>query len=70
MDPFIEWMIERRRDRGWTQAELGHRAGIHPNTISNWEREVCTPTITYIRWICTALGEDYVIAGRARRQEP
>jgi ribosome-binding protein aMBF1 (putative translation factor) len=31
---FVEWMTEEADKRGWDDAELSRRAGVHPSTIS------------------------------------
>jgi transcriptional regulator with XRE-family HTH domain len=35
---------------GWSQAELGRRLGVHPNTILRWKREGCPKVVLeYLR---------------------
>lgn len=41
---------------GISQQELGQRAGINPNSISNWELGIAYPQYPAIRKLCKALG--------------
>jgi transcriptional regulator with XRE-family HTH domain len=33
-------ILELRKRRGWTQAELAERVGVSQATVSSWERDV------------------------------
>ena len=44
-----------RRQRGWSQEELAHRAGLHRTYISGVERGVRNPTLTVLEKIALAL---------------
>jgi transcriptional regulator with XRE-family HTH domain len=47
-----------RRARDWTQDDLAARAGVHPNTVSTFERDGRKPgtTIETFERMCTAMG--------------
>lgn len=47
--------IERRR-RGWSQTELGRRAGVHPTTISLLEQRRYLPGAATLAKLSIALG--------------
>lgn len=49
---------ELRRERGLSQEELAHRAGVHPTYLSGVERGRRNPTITVLQRIALALGSD------------
>lgn len=52
-----EIIRERRKGRGWTQAELAERLGTSTGTISRWENSSSTkPGIDQINALCTLLG--------------
>lgn len=46
---------ELRERRGMMQKELGERAAINPNRISNWELGLRRPPIDAVRALCVAL---------------
>jgi len=50
-------MRKFRREKGWSQEELAHQAGVHRTYISGVERLVRNPTITIVGRIAEALGE-------------
>jgi transcriptional regulator with XRE-family HTH domain len=45
-----------RREKGWSQEELAHRAGLHRTFISQVERAAKNTTIGSTEKIATALG--------------
>jgi transcriptional regulator with XRE-family HTH domain len=49
-------MKRLRREKGWSQEELGERSGLHRTYISQVERVVKSPTIPVVEKIATALG--------------
>lgn len=49
---------DRRRQRGWTQAQLAARAGIRVETINRIEKGHNTPDFATIRKIAAALRPD------------
>ena len=40
-----EVIAKFRREKGWTQAELGERLGVSNQAVSKWESGVCMPDI-------------------------
>lgn len=44
-----------RERAGLSQAELGNKAGINPNSISNWELGIAYPQYSGIKRLCRAL---------------
>ena len=49
-----------RKERGWAQEELAHRAGINRNYIGMIERQENSPTIEMIERLSKALDVDPV----------
>lgn len=49
-------MRRLRRERGWSQEELGDRAGLHRTYISQVERTVKSPTLAAVDKIAMAFG--------------
>ena len=45
-----------RHDKGWSQEEFAHLAGIHRTYISDLERGARNPTIKIIEQLTKALG--------------
>ena len=45
-----------RKQQGWSQEELAHRAGIHPSHMGQIERGEKSPTVDSIEKIVVALG--------------
>ena len=45
-----------RKDRGWTQAELGERAGLHRSAVTLLESGRREPSLSIIVKIAAALG--------------
>jgi transcriptional regulator with XRE-family HTH domain len=37
LSPFNKWLKAAREERGWTQTELAHRAGLEQTEVSKWE---------------------------------
>lgn len=52
---------ELREELGWSQEELAHRAGLHPNTIGSYERGSRDPKYVYVEWVLDAMGYELVI---------
>lgn len=44
-----------RERAGLSQAELGNKAGINPNSISNWELGIAYPQYSGIKRLCRVL---------------
>ena len=53
-----------------SQVELAEKSGVSKNTVNNYEREVCEPTLFNISCIATVLGVsiDY-LAGLTDKKE-
>lgn len=47
---------ELRLQKGFTQADLAHKAGINPNTYAKIERAEQAATVKMLERIATALG--------------
>ena len=45
-----------RRDKGWSQEELAHQAGVHRTVVSQIERAVKISTIVTVEKVARALG--------------
>ena len=45
-----------RRDKGWSQEELAHQAGVHRTFVSQIERAVKISTIVTVEKVARALG--------------
>lgn len=45
-----------RREKGWSQEELGEQAGLHRTYVSSVERGVRNPTVTIVEKLAMALG--------------
>jgi len=45
-----------RRDKGWSQEELAHQAGVHRTFVSQIERAVKISTIVTVEKVACALG--------------
>jgi transcriptional regulator with XRE-family HTH domain len=49
-------MAQERRQRGWSQAELSRKTGIHPTTLSLIENKRFTPYRSQLLKLARALG--------------
>jgi len=49
-------MVRLRKEKGWSQEELGDQAGMHRTYVSGVERGVRNPTITVVAKIAAGLG--------------
>ncbi len=49
-------MRRLRQDKGWSQEELAHRAGMHRTYVSDLERSARNPSIELIDKLAVALG--------------
>lgn len=45
-----------RAERGWSQEEMAHQAGLHRTYVSGLERGVRNPTLTVLARLAKALG--------------
>ena len=55
-----------RREKGFSQEELAHRAEVHQTYLSGVERGKRNPSIAVLQRICEALGGDIADAVRIR----
>ena len=51
-------LVEWRKYRGMTQAELGVKSGYTPQEISRWERGIYNPSLSSLNALANALGID------------
>lgn len=64
INPLAAQFRERRREFGWTQAELARRAGVGVSVVASFETGV-SPLLTDNRErLAVALGFDVAVAGR------
>jgi transcriptional regulator with XRE-family HTH domain len=47
-----------RQDRGWTQREVAHKAGITVRSVSGWERGKAIPHLGKLEALARALGQE------------
>lgn len=52
---FGKYIVEKRKEKGFTQEELANKLYVIPTTISKWERGVSYPDITVITNLCKEL---------------
>jgi len=58
----IEMIIEKRIEKGYTQAELAKKIGTKQSAISRLERGTYNPTVAFLRNLAKALGVDLHIS--------
>lgn len=58
---FAQHVVEARRDRGWTQAELARAVGLQRYTISRLEAGDHDPRLGTVVAVCRALDLSLVI---------
>ena len=56
LDDFTAWMISQMDAQGITVSQLSELSGVHPNTIRNYLRHTCGPTLYNVSCIAKALG--------------
>ena len=49
------YIRENRKSKGWSQEELGLRAGVSVNHVSKLERGLASPKLETVVKLCTAL---------------
>ncbi len=56
---------EARREKGFSQNNLAVALGLHPMTVSKWERSLVTPTLETLVDIESALGvrKEWILTG-------
>lgn len=54
-----------RQDRGWSQAQLGQRLGVHQEQVSGYERDVHVPSTELLVQLAEAfdVSLDYLVSG-------
>lgn len=64
---FAEKLMELRRQRGWSQEELGDKLGVTRQTVSKWELGSTTPEMEKLAAISDLFGitTDELIKGKA-----
>lgn len=50
-----KFILEIRKQNGWTQKELAEKVGVSDKTISKWECGNSIPDITYLEALCNSL---------------
>lgn len=60
---------EIRKERGFTQSDLGKRIGVSQPTVSDWEKGVTEPTVDNLRLLAVELGVyfEWIVTGRGER---
>ncbi len=66
---FLNALIQRRRELGWTQKELADRSGVGQAEISRIERGSRSPTIETYSRLAAALQIEFPPAGFVRLPE-
>ena len=62
-----DFIIQSRKDKGLTQAELGRRAGVTREMVSRFENGLHEIGIVKLQRICMALGLELLVRpGRGR----
>jgi transcriptional regulator with XRE-family HTH domain len=56
MSPIALRVRELRERKGWSQAELGRRAGVHHSIVNRAERGVTDLSLSTLDKLATALG--------------
>lgn len=60
-------IAEFRKERGWTQAELGERLGVHQSHVTRWENDRVRPREKTLDQIADALkvtAEELLVGGQ------
>ena len=63
-------LAQLRKAKGWSQQDLGIRAGLHGITISEIERGATNPKLSSLEAIAKALGVPLDVVVAAVRQTP
>ena len=48
-----------RKQKQWTQAELGAMIGVDQRTVSAWEKGVCEPSFLLLAKLCELFDETF-----------
>ena len=51
-----KYIAEKRKDLGYTQAQLAEKLGMSDKSVSKWERAVCLPDVSIYERLCEELG--------------
>ena len=51
-----KYIAEKRKDLGYTQAQLAEKLGMSDKSVSKWERGVCLPDVSAYEKLCEELG--------------
>lgn len=64
-------IMQKRKECGLKQEELSEKIGYSKNHLSNIERGIYIPTVSFIFKLCNVLGEtpDYYLIGRITDKE-
>ena len=67
---FAEKLMELRKQKGWSQEELGEKLGVTRQTVSKWELALTTPEMEKLAAISDLFGitTDELIKGKAPEQ--
>lgn len=52
---FISFFIQRRKELGYSQSKIANELGISPQAVSNWERGITSPDLSYLSDIAKVL---------------
>lgn len=63
VDPIARHLHIARTRLGWSQVELGERAGVTSRTIGRVERGTTSPTLETLRRLAVALGVELTARG-------
>lgn len=68
---FWDILQELRRDKGYSQAQLGERLHVQQHTISSYERGVCLPNIRMLYDMAKLfqVSADYLLGLNRKRQD-
>ena len=56
---FQENLRDLRKQKQWTQAELGAMIGVDQRTVSAWEKGVCEPSFLLLAKLCELFDETF-----------
>lgn len=54
---FKENLLNLRKEKNWTQAQLAQMVGVDQRTISAWEKGVCEPSFSTLVKLCELFNE-------------
>ena len=67
-EKFITFFVERRKNLGYSQSKIANDLGISDQAVSNWERGISFPDLTYLDNIAKLLQTNVysLIEGKAK----